>query len=279
MRPSRIALGAVTAVATALAAVAVGLAAIGVNLAQAQGGDMEAVVKDYLAARPEEARRLVKDYLVRNPQVLQEALVEQRQRDSRAAIKSNAAALYNSGKQVTLGNPKGDVTLVEFVDYNCGFCRRALGDMLELIRSDANLKVVLFQHPVLGAGSAEAARIAIAVQMQDRGPAKYLEFHRKLMAGPGPANKARARAVAADLGIDVARIDADLARPEIDATIEESKKLARALGIRGTPSYVLCDSIIFGAVGIGPLRSKIAAARQAQQDSGQRCEFYAFDRP
>jgi len=269
MWPSRIARSALPVVA-----VAVGLAAIGVNpgRAQAPAGDTEAVVKDYFANHPEGARRLVKDYLVRHPEVLREAVAERKQRTDRAAlISSKAFALFNSGKHMLVGNPKGDVTLVEFVDYNCGYCRRALRDMVDLVKSDANLKLVLMQHPVLGAGSVEAARVAIALQMQDRNPAKYFEFHSKLMAGPGPANKARALAVAAELGADVARLEADLARAEIEATLEEGKKIARALGIRGTPSYVVCDRIVGGFVGPA-LKGIVAAARQAQQDGGTRCE-------
>jgi protein-disulfide isomerase len=245
----------------------------------AEGGDMEAVVKDYLSKRPEEARRIVKDYLVANPDVLREAVAELNARKAAAAIKSNAAALYNSGKQVTLGNPKGSVTLVEFVDYNCGFCRRAVADLVELIQSDADLKVLLVEYPVLGPRSVEAARVAVALLTQDRSPATYLAFHRKLFAGPGPADRARALTVAAGLGIDLARLQTDSTRPEVDAVLDAGRNLARALGIRGTPTYVVCDNIVSGAVGIARLREKIAAARQAQQTSGQRCEFYAFDRP
>jgi protein-disulfide isomerase len=125
----------------------------------------------------------------------------------------------------------------------------------------------------------EAARVAVALLMQDRSPATYLSFHRKLLMGPGPANKARALAVAAGLGIDVARLEADSAKPEVDAVLEDGKKLARAIGVRGTPAYVICDSLVGGAVGAARLREKIAAARQAQQASGQRCEFHYFDRP
>jgi protein-disulfide isomerase len=118
----------------------------------------------------------------------------------------------------------------------------------------------------------EAARVAIALQMQERGAARYLEFHSRLLAGPGRADKARALAVAAGLGIDMARLEADLARPEIEATLGEGRKLARALRIRGTPSYVVCDRILAGFLGGGPLKGIIDAARQAQRDSGTHCE-------
>jgi protein-disulfide isomerase len=264
----------VPSLATVLVTAVAVLAGIGVDpsRAWAQGEDMEAVVKDYLSKRPDEARRIVKDYLLAHPDVLREAMAELNRRTTAAAIKSNAAALYNSGKQVTLGNPKGSVTLVEFVDYNCGFCRRALDDLLGLMQADPDLKVLLVEYPILGPRSVEAARVAVALQMQDRSPATYIAFHRKLRAGHGPADKARALAVAAGLGIDVARLEADSARPEVDAVIEDGKKLARALGVRGTPAYVICDNIVGGAIGIARLREKIAEVRQAQQASGQRCE-------
>jgi protein-disulfide isomerase len=285
MKRRRAAFGAVPAVATVLVTVAAGLAGIGVGpgraqtQTQTQGEDMEAVVKDYLAKRPREARRIVQDYLLANPDALREAVAELNRRTTAAAINRNAAALYNSGKQVALGNPKGSITLVEFVDYNCGFCRRALDDLLGLLKSDADLKVLLVEFPVLGPRSVEAARVAVALLMQDRSPATHLEFHKRLLAGPGPANKARALAVAAGLGIDVARLEADSAKPEVDAVLEDGKMLARAIGVRGTPAYVICDSLVVGAVGAARLREKIAAVRQTQQASGQRCEFHAFERP
>jgi protein-disulfide isomerase len=271
MRPASYRLGkagyAIFAAAL-LAAIGAGVAPTAADRVGTNGHDIQAILKGHLAKHPEEVRRFVKDYLVNNPQALQEALVELMQRrtlsaaDRAAAIESNAAALFNSDKRVALGNPGGDVTLVEFVDYNCGFCRRALGDMLELAKTDANLTIVLIEHPVLGPGSVEAARVAVALQMQDRDPAAYLEFHRRLLAGPGLANKARALAVAAELGFDGARLEAGAARPEVDAVLDESRKLARALGIRGTPSYVVGDNVLFGAVGLGTLRDRITVARQ-----------------
>ena len=271
MRPASYRLGkagyAIFAAAL-LAAIGAGVATTAADRVGTNGHDIQAILKGHLAKHPEEVRRFVKDYLVNDPQALQEALVELMQRrtlsaaDRAAAIESNAAALFYSDKRVVLGNPGGDITLVEFVDYNCGFCRRALGDMLDLAKTDASLRIVLIEHPVLGLASVEAARVAIALQMQDRNPATYLEFHRRLLAGPGLANKARALAVAAELGLDGARLEVGAARPEVDAALGESRRLARALGIRGTPSYVIGDSVLFGSVGVGTLRDKITVARQ-----------------
>jgi protein-disulfide isomerase len=265
-RPGRA--GSAIFAAALLAAIGAGVATTAADRVGTNGRDIQAILKGHLAKHPEQVRRFVKDYLADNPQALQEALVELMQHrtlsaaDRAAAIRSNAAALFNSDKRVVLGNPGGDVTLVEFVDYNCGFCRRALGDMLDLAKTDANLRIVLIERPVLGPGSVEAARVAVALQMQDRDPATYLEFHRRLLAGPGLANKARALAVAAELGLDGARLEAEAAWQEVDAMLEESRKLARALGIRGTPSYVIGENVLFGAVGVASLREKIAAARQ-----------------
>ena len=109
-----------------------------------------------------------------------------------------------------LGNPQGDVTFVEFFDYNCGYCKRAMTDMLDLMKNDPKLKVVLKEFPVLGPGSVEAAQVAVAVRMQDKTGKKYLEFHQKLLGGRGQADKARALAAAKEVGLDMARLEKDM---------------------------------------------------------------------
>ena len=216
-----------------------------------------------------EIERIIKNYLVSHPEVLQEAIgeLEKRQADAetakhRAGVEEHKDLLFNSPRQVTIGNPQGDVTMVEFFDYNCGYCKRALSDMMELMKSDPKLKIVLKEFPVLGPGSVEAAQGAAAVRMQDKGGKKYLEFHQKLLSGRGQADKARALAVAKDVGLDVARIEKDLASDEVKATIAESMKVAEALGLNGTPSYVIGKDVVIGAVGLEALRGKVETARQ-----------------
>jgi protein-disulfide isomerase len=212
---------------------------------------------------------IVRDYLMKNPEVLQEAIGELEKRQALAeadkhktAIGTHRDALFNSKRQVNLGNPQGDVTLVEFFDYNCGYCKRALADMLELLKSDQKLKFVLKEFPVLGPSSVEAAQVAVAVNMQDRTGKKYLEFHQKLLSGRGQIDKAKALAAAKDVGLDMARIEKDLQSPEVKATLEESVKLAEALGINGTPSYVIGQSVVPGAVGAAALKQYVEAARR-----------------
>src|SRR5215470_11118465 len=130
-----------------------------------------------------EIEKIVKEYLLAHPEVLQDAMGELEKRQIAAetekhktAIKQHSQALFTSGHQVTLGNPQGDVTFVEFFDYNCGYCKRALADMLELMKTDPKLKVVLKEFPVLSQGSVEAAQVAVAVRMQDPTGKKYLDF-------------------------------------------------------------------------------------------------------
>src|SRR4249920_1857748 len=150
---------------------------------------------------------------------------------AQAAVKDNAETIFNSSRQVVLGNPQGDVTFVEFFDYNCGYCKRALTDMVELMNKDPKLKVVLKEFPVLGPSSVEAAQVAVAVRMQDKTGKKYLEFHQKLLTGRGQIDKAKALAAAKEIGLDMARLDKDLKSDEIGKTLDESMKLAEALGM------------------------------------------------
>jgi len=263
----------------ASAVVALGLSHAVPSRAQNLRGEIEAVVRGYLAQHPEDVERIVKEYLLKHPEVVQQILADLIRRpsagpapapapapvpapDQVATIKSVAAALFNSPHQVTLGNPQGDVTLVEFFDYNCGFCKRSLADLLGLMKSDAKLKIVLKEWPILGTGSLDAARVAIAVRMQDPGGAKYFEFHSKLLSAPSYIDKASALAAATAIGLDAARLEKDMTSDEVNTTIEESMALARALGISGTPSYVVGENLVIGAVGMAALQDRVVAARK-----------------
>jgi protein-disulfide isomerase len=215
-----------------------------------------------------EIQTIIRSYLVAHPEVLEEAMAELNKRQAaaeaekhEASVAQNSDAIFNSPRGVVLGNKDGDVTFVEFFDYNCGYCKRAMADMLDLLKNDPKLKVVLKEFPVLSEGSVEAAKVAVAVRMQDPTGKKYLDFHQKLLGGRGPADKARALAAAKDAGLDVARIEKDLASPEVKSTIEENFKLAEDMGLNGTPSYVIGKQIVVGAVGLDGLKEKIGMAR------------------
>jgi protein-disulfide isomerase len=217
----------------------------------------------------QEIESIVKTYLLDHPEIIQDVMTELDKRQQaadaekhRAAAVENQATLFSSPHQVVLGNPQGNVTVVEFFDYNCGFCKRALPDMLTLLKTDSNLKFVLKEFPVLGEGSVEAAHVAVAARMQDATGKKYIEFHQKLLGGRGPADKARALAVAKEVGFDMTRLEKDMSSDEVKKTIDEDMKLADALGVNGTPSYVVGDEVVIGAVGLDALRDKISAERK-----------------
>ena len=227
---------------------------------------------------------LIKNYIIAHPEVVQSALdeLDKRQKEAEAekaklTIKDNNATLFNSAHQVVLGNPQGNVTMVEFFDYNCGFCKRALPDMMSLLGANPNLRFVLKEFPVLGDGSVEAAHVAVAARMQDPTGKKYIEFHQKLLGGRGAADKARALAVAKEVGFDMARIEKDMDSPEVKTTIDEDMKLADLLGVSGTPTYVIGDEVVVGAVGLDELKKKLspgkatdAAADKAPEKSADK---------
>ena len=223
----------------------------------------------FSAGQASEIETIVRNYLVQHPEVLQDAMdaLERRQKEAeadkaRVTIKDNKATIFNSNHQVVLGNPQGKTTMVEFFDYNCADCKRALADMLNLLKTDSDLRFVLKEFPVLGPGSVEAAHVAVAARMQDPSGKKYIEFHQKLLGGRGPADKMRALAVAKDVGFDMARLEKDMNSDEVKATIEENMKLADALGVSGTPTYVVGDEVVVGAVGLDELRAKIKSERK-----------------
>jgi protein-disulfide isomerase len=216
-----------------------------------------------------EIERIMRDYLLSHPELLQEVLAEMEKRQAvadaekhRAGVQEHAATIFSSPRQITLGNPQGDVTVVEFFDYNCGYCKRAMADMTDLMKGDSKLKFVLKEFPVLGEGSTQAAQVAVAVRMQDKtGGKKYLEFHQKLLGGRGQADKARAIAVAKEIGLDMTRLEKDMASDEVKETLQESFKLAEALGLNGTPSYIVGNDVVIGAVGLPALKERVNTAR------------------
>ncbi|KZL00416.1 MULTISPECIES: DsbA family protein [unclassified Pseudovibrio] len=214
-----------------------------------------------------EVETIIKEYLVANPEIVLEALQEldkrrlaEEESARKGAISSLSDEIYNSDYQIVLGNPDGDVTLVELFDYNCGYCKRALSDLVRLVDEDKNLRVVLKEFPVLGKASQEAARVAIAVA--EVAPDKYEDFHLALLGQPGRANLASSLKVAKDLGISDADLEKSMKSSRAAETFQEVFTIAEQLGITGTPSYILGEEVIVGAVGYDTLKEKIAAERE-----------------
>ncbi|RXH26163.1 hypothetical protein XH99_21835 [Bradyrhizobium nanningense] len=257
------------------ALVAAALAMPGAANAQMQRADVDEAVQRYLIAHPEALGPAIEKYLVDHPEALRAALlalVAKRAAsqpapaaaavDARQAIADNAKALYAAPLQTTVGTADGTRTVVEFYDFNCGYCRKALGDTLALIAEEPNLRVVLKELPILGPDSVEAAKVAIALQMHHPSAAESLEFHRRLLATQGRVDRAKALKVAADLGFNAGELEKDAASAEVNEALQQNMRLASALGINGTPGYVVGDSVIPGAVGAAALKARIAAPKQ-----------------
>lgn len=211
---------------------------------------------------------IVREYLMTHPEILVEVSNELTKRQTAAEAEKNKGMvakyekqIFSSPRDVVVGNKSGDVTFVEFFDYNCGYCKRAMTDMLQLMKADPKLKVVLKEFPVLGPGSTAAAQVAVAVRMQDPDGRKYLDFHQRLLSGRGQADKERAMAAAKESGLDIARIEKDMASAEVAATLRDNGKLADELGINGTPSYVIGTQVVVGAAGVEKLTEAIGLAR------------------
>lgn len=219
--------------------------------------EQRAAVRDVLVDNPE-----VLEVLVRHPEILQEAshVLLKKEEARRQALTSNAKALFDDGVSYVAGNPKGDVTLVEFFDYRCGYCKQVQQSVLTLIKEDPKLRVVLKELPVLGPDSVIASRAAIAALEQDKG-GKYLGFHNALMSFRGQLTEAEVFRIAASSGLDVTKLKADMAAPKVEQVIRANLALAEKLGINGTPGFVIGQELIPGAISLESMRQLVQAAR------------------
>jgi len=208
---------------------------------------------------------LIENYLMGNPKILSQmtdALDRQNKADeavkNRQAIAENADAIFKDGDNVVLGNPNGDVTLVEMFDYNCGYCRGALPDLAQLLTEDKNLKVELKQFPILSPGSVDAARVALQVAKTGK---DYWAFHQALYTSRGEVTADTALDEAKTLGLDPATLRANMQAQPVTQALQKSMDLATKLNVTGTPTYIIGDEIIPGAVPIDQLRAAIANMR------------------
>jgi protein-disulfide isomerase len=207
----------------------------------------------------------VRAYLLENPEVIVEAMsrLEERKRaeelsEARDALKTRAEQLLRDSDSPVGGNPNGDVSLVEFFDYNCPYCRRVAPLMTELVVGDPGLRIVYKEWPILGKNSEFAAKAALAAHRQG----KHDAFHKALMAGKGAANEASVYEAAARIGLDIARLKLEMEDPAIQKAIDRNHELARALRITGTPSFVVGDHTLRGATDLATLQGLIRRARE-----------------
>ena len=231
------------ALPAAIAALAVAILALaGVMLRQQGGGASEAGLRGFIAENPQ----FIIDTLNRHA------------RESAEAERRQSVDLVKANDGLTvMGNPDGDVTIYEFSDYNCGYCKRSFGDLMRLIEEDGDVRLVIKEFPILSEGSAIAARHALAAAELGR----FGDFHRAVMSWPGRIDESAVDQIVDLLELDRADLNAALAGDGIEATIEENNRIARQLGLTGTPAFVVGDTVVPGAIGLDQFRELVAGAR------------------
>lgn len=217
------------------------------------------------AADPEALHPIIENYLLANPRILEKMSIaldaeleaEDRVR-SQVALASMQEELYSDPDHVVVGNPEGDVTLVELFDYNCTYCRQTVADLIQLLGEDPNLRLILKEFPILSEGSVEAARVGVLV---GQNAVDYFEFYTRLFSSRGAVDGRTALSTAGALGLNPIDLEFRMNEPWVGAALERAYGLARALNISGTPTFILGDEIVRGAVGVEVLREKIANMR------------------
>ena len=226
-----------------------------------------ATAEPLTADQKDEIRSIVRQFLVENPEVLVEALqayqatAERRQRErQQAALEETKDRLENDGTSPVMGNPNGDVTIVEFMDYRCGYCKKVFPAVQELLNDDGKIRYVIKEFPILGPDSVTASKAALAVWRT--APDKYAEFHAALMEVRGGLTQTKLLAIASDVGADADAVRDGMEDPEVAALIDRNRELAGHLGIRGTPAFIIDGTLIPGAIGVEDMRDLVAAARE-----------------
>ncbi len=214
-------------------------------------------------------RAEIRAYLLDKPEVLLEAfdILDERQAAAEAQAESqiiaaNSDAIFASPYDYVGGNPEGDVTLVEFLDYRCGYCKRAFPDIEVMLETDGNIRFIIKEFPILGDASLLASRYAIAAKIA-LGDEAYRTLHDAMMVMRAEVSEASLQATSEGLGLDHAAIVTEINNPQIDATISLNYELARALNISGTPTFVLETEILRGALPRDQIEAAIAAQRSA----------------
>lgn len=219
-------------------------------------------------AQKKEIGEIVREYLLANPEILLDVSRELESRQKQAeteqretALKAHAEAIFRSPHDYVAGNPDGDVTMVEFFDYNCGWCKKGLSEVLNLIEQDKNLRVVLKEFPIFGGDSDYAAKAAIAAKKQG----KYWELHTALFSHEGKVTKEVVDETAAAKGLDMAKLKADMESPEVAQLIADNQALAQSLAINGTPAFVIDTHLTPGYL---PADELMAAIQEVRSSGG-----------
>ena len=216
----------------------------------------------------DEFERRIHDYLMAHPDVIMQSVnqLEARQRakdetEVQSIVKGRADEIFRDAATPVSGNPSGDITLVEFFDYNCPYCRQVASVVTKAEEADPQLRIAYKEFPILGPNSTFAAKAALAANKQG----KYVAFHRALYGVRGAVDPGKIKEVAMAIGLDMDRLNADMADPAIQSAIAKNIALAQALRINGTPGFIMGDQILRGATDFETLQAMIRTAREHRQ--------------
>jgi protein-disulfide isomerase len=211
--------------------------------------------------------QIIHDYLLAHPEVIIEAVEKYQKQQEQASAQKQAQALVDRREELlhaaadpVIGNPNGDVTVVEFFDYRCPYCKSVAAAFVDLYDKDGKVRLVLKEFPILGPESEFASKAALAAQKQG----KYRELHLAMMSFKGKMTNDDVRQLAAKVGLDVAKLEQDMQDPAITETINRNYALAEALGIKGTPAFIIGNELVPGAITADQMQKRIAAVRDTQ---------------
>jgi protein-disulfide isomerase len=219
---------------------------------------------DFTPGQKLQMETVIHDYLMKNPQVLIDALNAYQDHQQEAANRKfkdkvgDYKGFLTSADAPYAGNPKGDVTIVEFFDYNCGYCKHAVGDVKKLIDGDKNVKVIFKDFPILAPSSNDAARFALASNKQG----KYFDFYQALMAYPGEKNEDAYQKIAKDLNLDWDKLKSDADSSDVRNAVEKNLEVGRELGINGTPAFIFDNELVPGYIGVQNMQQMVAKVRK-----------------
>lgn len=235
------------------AALAAGVLSAGTAVVTAQTTVPPAVSATDRAA----IEKIVRDYILAHPEIIPEAMAGMQNRQERQAVADNRTAIETPFPGTVVGNPKGDVSVVVFFDYACPYCRQGHADVQKLIAADRNIRVVYRDFPVISPYSEDAALVSLSAARQGR----YERFHNIMFDTPGKVSPDRTREMANGVGLSAKAVAKDSADPQLKAELDKNISLGRSLGLTGTPSYIIGDKILSGAVGFDALKKAVDEAR------------------
>lgn len=213
-----------------------------------------------------DVEKIVRNYLLENPEIIFEAVDrmkakenDQRLVDLKEKAQKHATALFKESEPIVAGNPKGDVTIVEFFDYHCTYCRKVRHDLVDLLKQDGNVRLVLKEYPILGDESLFASHAAVASLQQG----KYWDFHLAMLQSEDLSPEGVFK-VAKDVGLDVAKLKADMAGAKVDSRIRDVRKLGDLVGVDATPTFFIGDQPYTGYLSLEELKKAVADARKAK---------------